>query len=425
MERIMDHVARETAIDRAEVRFRNFVQPEEFPYPQVSGAMLDSGNYPGALRKVMDMIDYEGFPALQVQARQEGRRIGLGIAMELTPEGCSMPGSLMLNGTDSTEVRITPNGNVIVLTGITSPGSGNETGIAQILADALHCDISRISVVQGDTETCPWGFGNYSSRSIIIGGSAGQVAGEEIHEKMRLVAANMLEASVDDIEVVEERFAIRGSPASAGVTFEEVAREVYSNPHGKNMDGIEPMLQSVRQWKMPNVYHQPETQGRFSAYPSWPYGAAAAIVEVDPDTGHVKILRYCLVEDAGTIVNPLLVDANLHGGIAQGIGGAMFERIAYDEAGQPLTATFMDYTLPTAVELPRLEIGHQQTPAPFTPLGTKGVGESGVGGTLGSLCSAIENALPEADLHLSELPLTPSRIWQAIQDAPARVPAAA
>jgi aerobic carbon-monoxide dehydrogenase large subunit len=425
MERIMDHVAKATGIDRAEVRFRNFVQPEEFPYPQVSGAMLDSGNYPGALRKVMDMVDYEGFPALQEQARQEGRRIGLGIAMELTPEGCSMPGSLMLNGTDSTEVRITPNGNVIVLTGVTSPGSGNETGIAQIVADALHCDISRISVVQGDTQTCPWGFGNYSSRSIIIGGSAGQVAGEEIHEKMRLVAANMLEASADDVEVVEERFAIRGSPTSVGVTFEEVAREVYSNPHGKNMDGVEPMLQSVRQWKMPNVYHQPETQGRFSAYPSWPYGAAAAIVEVDPDTGHVKILRYCLVEDAGTIVNPLLVDANLHGGIAQGIGGAMFERIAYDEAGQPLTATFMDYTLPTAVELPRLEIGHQQTPAPFTPLGTKGVGESGVGGTLGSLCSAIENALPEADLHLSELPLTPSRIWQAIQDAPARVPAAA
>ena len=184
----------------------------------------------------------------------------------------------MLNGTDSTEVRITPNGNVIVLTGITSPGSGNETGIAQIVADALHCDISRISVVQGDTETCPWGFGNYSSRSIIIGGSAGQVAGEEIHAKMRLVASNMLEASADDVDVVDERFVVRGSPASAGVSFEDVAREVYSNPHGKNMDGIEPMLQAVRQWKMPNVYHQPEKQGRFSAYPSWPNGASACIV---------------------------------------------------------------------------------------------------------------------------------------------------
>jgi carbon-monoxide dehydrogenase large subunit len=179
------------------------------------------------------------------------------------------------------------------------------------------------------------------------------------------------------------------------------------------------MLQAVRQYKMPNVYHQPEKQGRFSAYPSWPYGAAAAVVEVDPDTGHVKILRYCLVEDAGTIVNPLLVDANLHGGIAQGIGGAMFEQISYDDAGQPLTATFMDYTLPTAVELPSLEVGHQVTPAPFTPLGTKGIGESGVGGTLGSLCSAIENALPELDLHLTELPLTPSRVWAAIQDAKA------
>lgn len=416
MERIMDRIAGATGLDRTEVRFRNFVQPDEFPYPQVSGAMLDSGDYPGALRMVLEMVDYENFPALQEQARKEGRRIGLGVAMELTPEGCSMPGSLMLNGTDSTEVRVTPNGNVIVLTGITSPGSGNETGIAQIVADALGCDIGRIRVVQGDTETCPWGFGNYSSRSIIIGGSAGQVAGEEIRAKMLKVAANMLEAAPEDIEIVEERFAVRGS-ADHGVSFEDVTREVYSNPHGKNMEGIEPMLQAVRQWKMPNVYHQPETQGRFSAYPSWPYGAAAAVVEVDPESGHVKILRYCLIEDAGTIVNPLLVNANLHGGIAQGIGGAMYEEIAYDQAGQPLTATFMDYTLPTAVELPTLEIGHQETPAPFTPLGTKGVGESGVGGALGAICSAIENALPECDLHLSELPLAPARLWAAIRQA--------
>jgi carbon-monoxide dehydrogenase large subunit len=418
MERIIDHIAKATGIDRAEVRFRNFVQPHEFPYPQVSGAMLDSGDYPGALRKLLDMVGYEGFAALREEARRDGRRIGIGIAMELTPEGCSMPGSLMLNGTDSTEVRVTPTGNVIVLTGITSPGNGNETGFAQIVADGLGCDIGRITVVQGDTESCPWGFGNYSSRSIIIGGSAAQLAAEEIRDKMLRIAASMLEAAPDDLEWTGETIAVRGA-AERRVTFEDVAREVYSNPHGKHMDGIEPMLQAVRQYKMPNVYHQPEKQGRFSAYPSWPYGAAAAVVEVDPDTGHVKILRYCLVEDAGTIVNPLLVDANLHGGIAQGIGGAMFEQISYDDAGQPLTATFMDYTLPTAVELPSLEVGHQVTPAPFTPLGTKGIGESGVGGTLGSLCSAIENALPELDLHLTELPLTPSRVWAAIQDAKA------
>jgi carbon-monoxide dehydrogenase large subunit len=424
MERIMDHIAKATGLDPMEVRFRNFIKPEEFPYSQVSGAMLDSGDYPAALRKAMDLIGYEDFPRLQEQARAEGRRIGIGLAMELTPEGCSMPGSLMLNGTDSTEVRITPDGSVIVLTGVTSPGSGNETGIAQIVASELGCSLDRITVVQGDTESCPWGFGNYSSRSIIIGGTAGHVAAKEIREKMTRIAANMLEAAPEDITVEDERFVISGSP-SRGVSFAEVAFEVYANPHGKNMDGIEPMLQSVRQWKQENVYHQPEVQGRFSAYPSWPYGAAAAIVEVDADTGHVKILRYVLVEDAGTIVNPLLVNANLHGGIAQGIGGAMFERIAYDDAGQPLTATFMDYTLPTAVELPTLEIGHQETPTPFNPLGTKGVGESGVGGTLGSLCAAIENALPEYDLHLTELPLSPHRIWSAIREAEQRAAVAA
>jgi carbon-monoxide dehydrogenase large subunit len=416
MERIMDRIAKATGIDRAQVRFRNFVQPEEFPYPQVSGAMLDSGDYPAVLQKLLDMVDYEGFPKLQAEARAEGRRIGLGIAMELTPEGCSMPGSLMLNGTDSTEVRVTPEGNVIVLTGVTSPGSGNETGIAQIVAAGLHCDISRVSVIQGDTESCPWGFGNYSSRSIMIGGSAGHLAAEDIHQKMLTIAANMLEVAPEDVVASRETFDVRGA-GRRGVTFESVAREVYSNPHGVNMDGIEPMLQAVRQFKQGNVYHQPETQGRFSAYPAWPYGAAAAVVEVDEQTGHVKILRYCLIEDAGTIVNPLLVNANLHGGIAQGIGGAMYERLAYDSEGQPLTATFMDYTLPTAVEVPNIELGHQVTPAPFTPLGTKGVGESGVGGALGSLCSAIEDALPEYDLDLRELPLTPNAIWSAIEGA--------
>jgi carbon-monoxide dehydrogenase large subunit len=228
----------------------------------------------------------------------------------------------------------------------------------------------------------------------------------------------MLEAAPEDLEAANGMISVRGA-LERSLTLDEVAAEVYRNPHGPNMEGIEPALEAQRHFRIGNVYHQPEKQGRFSAYPSWPYGAAAAVVEVDPDTGHVKILRYCLVEDAGTIVNPLLVDANLHGGIAQGIGGAMFEQISYDDAGQPLTATFMDYTLPTAVELPSLEVGHQVTPAPFTPLGTKGIGESGVGGTLGSLCSAIENALPELDLHLTELPLTPSRVWAAIQDAKA------
>ena len=421
MDRIMDHIARETGIDRAEVRFRNFIPPDEFPYPQVSGAMLDSGDYAKALQTVLEMIDYEGFSALQEQARAEGRRIGLGIGQELIPEGCSMPGSLLLNGCDGTEVRVSPTGEVTVLTGVTSPGSGNETGIAQIVADALGCTLDRIRVVQGDTEACPWGFGNYSARSVIIGGSAAHLAATEVKEKMLKVAANMLEASPTDLEASGGRIVVRGTP-DRSVTHDEVAHEVYRNPHGPNMEGIEPALEAQRHFKIDNVYHQPEKQGRFSAYPSWPNGVAACIVEVDEETGYVEVLRYCMVHDAGRIVNPLLAEANLQGGIAQGLGAALYEQIAYDDDAQPLTATFMDYTIPTAMEVPEIELGHQETLTPFTPLGTKGVGESGVGAPLGALCSAIENALPELDLRLTELPLTPSRVWAAIQRAREGVP---
>ena len=421
MDRIMDHIARETGIDRAEVRFRNFIPPDEFPYPQVSGAMLDSGDYAKALQTVLEMIDYEGFSALQEQARAEGRRIGLGIGQELIPEGCSMPGSLLLNGCDGTEVRVSPTGEVTVLTGVTSPGSGNETGIAQIVADALGCTLDRIRVVQGDTEACPWGFGNYSARSVIIGGSAAHLAATEVKKKMLKVAANMLEASPTDLEASGGRIVVRGTP-DRSVTHDEVAHEVYRNPHGPNMEGIEPALEAQRHFKIDNVYHQPEKQGRFSAYPSWPNGVAACIVEVDEETGYVEVLRYCMVHDAGLIVNPLLAEANLHGGVAQGLGAALYEQIAYDDDAQPLTATFMDYTIPTAMEVPEIELGHQETLTPFTPLGTKGVGESGVGAPLGALCSAIENALPELDLRLTELPLTPSRVWAAIQRAREGVP---
>ncbi len=419
MDRIMDRIASETGLDRAEVRFKNFIPPDEFPYPQVSGAMLDSGNYAEALRTVLEMVGYETFPRLQEEARNEGRYIGLGIGQELIPEGCSMPGSLLLNGCDGTEVRVSPTGEVSVLTGVTSPGSGNETGIAQIVADALGCKLERIRVIQGDTESCPWGFGNYSARSIIIGGSAAHLAATEVREKMLRVAASMLEAAAQDLEAADGRIFVRGAP-DRSLTIEEVAAEVYRNPHGPNMEGVEPALEAQRHFRIANVYHQPEKQGRFSAYPSWPNGVAACVVEVDPDTGFVEILRFSMVHDAGRIVNPLLAEANLHGGIAQGIGAALYERIAYDEQGQPLTATFMDYTIPTAVEVPTLELGHQETPTPFTPLGTKGVGESGVGAPLGAVCSAIENALPELDLRLTELPLTPYRVWESIEEARAR-----
>jgi aerobic carbon-monoxide dehydrogenase large subunit len=417
MDRIIDRVARETGLDRAEVRLRNFIPADQFPYPQPSGAMLDSGNYQGTLRKVLEMVGYDDFPRLQAEARARGRRIGLGIGQELTPEGCAMPGAVMISAYDGATVRVAPSGEVTVLTGVTSPGCGNETAMAQIAADVLGCEFERVKVIQGDTETCPYGLGNYSSRATMYGGSATQKAATDLREKLFRVAGRMLEADPEDIDARNGRVFVKGAPSGRSVGFDEVVNQIYRHPFGAFAEDEEPGLEATRYFRMGNIYHQPEKQGRFSNYPAWPNGSAACVVEVDEDTGHVKILRFCLVDDAGRIINPLLAVANLHGAITQGIGSAMFEQIAYGEDGQLHTATLMDYTIPTAVEMPMFEIGHQETPSPFTPLGMKGIGESGVGSTLGALCSAIENAFPELDLRIDELILTPSRIWEALQTA--------
>ena len=416
MERIIDRVSRETGIDRATVRYRNFIQPDEFPYSQPSGAMLDSGNYPGSLDKVLEMIGWDGFPDMQQQAREEGRYIGIGLSQELTPEGCAMPGAVLISAYDGATVRVAPSGDVTVLTGVTSPGCGNETAMAQIAAEFLGCEMERIKVLQGDTESCPYGLGNFSSRATMYGGSAVQAAATELREKMFRIAGRMLEAAPEDLDAAHGRIFVLGAE-SRSVGFDEVANQVYRHTFGEYADEEEPGLESPRYFRMGNVYHQPEKQGRFSNYPAWPSGTAACIVEVDPDTGGVQVLRFCLVDDAGTVINPLLVTANLHGSIAQGIGGTMYEQLSYDSNGQLLTATLMDYTIPTAVELPRFEVEHQETPSPFTPLGMKGVGESGVGACLNALCSAIENALPELDLEINELILSPGRVWNAINEA--------
>jgi aerobic carbon-monoxide dehydrogenase large subunit len=416
MDRVMDRIARDTGIDRTEVRLRNFIPADEFPYPQPTGAVLDSGNYEGTMRKVLEMVDYANFPKLREQALAEGRRIGLGIGQELTPEGCAMPGAVMISAYDGTTVRVAPSGEVTVLTGITSPGCGNETAMAQIAAEFLGCEYERVRVIQGDTDVCPYGLGNYSSRGTMYGGSATQKASIELREKLFRVAGRMLEADPDDIDARDGRIFVKGAPGSS-VAFDEVVNQIYRFPFREFAEDEEPGLEATRYFRMGNIYHQPEKQGRFSNYPAWPNGTAAAVVEVDEETGYVKILRYCLVDDAGRLINPLLAAANLHGAITQGIGSAMFERIAYGDDGQLHTATLMDYTIPTAVELPMFELGHQETLSPFTPLGMKGIGESGVGSTLGALCGAIENAFPELDLEINQLTLAPSRVWKALRDA--------
>ncbi len=416
MERVLDRIADATGVDRADVRRRNFIAPEEFPYSQVSGAILDSGNYVAALDRVVELVDVPAFRKEQVAARQAGRRIGLGLSFALTPEGCALPNSALLQGYDGTTIRIASSGHVTVLTGVTSPGCGNETGIAQIVAETLGVRLQDIRVIQGDTDKCPYGMGNYSSRALMMGGSAAKLAAEDLRAKVLKVAGKALEVSPADLDMDEGTIFVKGAP-SRKIALAEVARSVYHNSHGKEAIDEEPGLEETRYYRIENVYHQPETQGRFSSYPTWPYEACGVVVEVDPDTGVVKLLRYIAVHDCGTVVNPLLVDANLHGGIAQGIGAALYEDMVYDDNGQLLTTTFMDYTLPTALEIPPMTLDHQVTPTPFTPLGTKGAGESGITGPLSAIAAAIEDAFPEKKLALMETPLMPSRVWRALQQS--------
>ena len=413
MERVLDHVAAELGADRVEVRLRNLIGPEEFPYKRPSGAVLDSGDYPKALRRVLELAGADGFAAERASAAAEGRRIGLGVAVELTPEGVAVHGSLMNNGYDGATVRISPTAEVTVLAGVTTPGTGNETALAQIAADALDCDMDRVVVVQGDTAACPWGLGNYSSRSIIIGGSAVQLACADLKARLVTVAASMLGAEPGEVSSGPETFSAGGR----SVGFADVVREVYWHAYEGHADKVEAALEVTRYYKVANINHQPVPGERSNMYPTWASGAVACVVEVDPETGMVRILRYHAVEDAGRIINPLLATANLHGAIAQSVGSALYEELAYDDSGQFLTGTLMDYTIPTAVELPSFEIEHQETPSPFTPLGTKGVGESGMGGTLAALVSGIEDAFPELPLRFDRLPLTPNRLWAAIRAA--------
>ncbi len=417
MDRVMDRVASHLGMDRAEVRTKNFVSPEEFPYTQVSGATLDSGNYAEALKTALSRAGYEHFAEEQQKLREQGRYLGIGVSFELTPEGGCIPDSLF-SGYDTATVRVSPSGQVTVLTGVTSPGSGNETAIAQIVADELGVKIEDIKVIQGDTTICPYGLGNYSSRSILIGGSAALTAAREVHYKVVRVAASMLETPPEELECEQGRIRVRGKP-DREVAFNEVARYIYRRAYDSHVLDMEPGLESTRYFRMPNIHHLPDEYGRINAYPSYPYAACVAIVEVDPATGVVTPLRYVAVHDCGVMINPLLVEGQFHGGVAQGLGGVLYEQLSYDENGQLLTGTFMDYTLPTAVEIPSVELYHQVTPSPFTPLGTKGAGESGVAGPFGAIVSAVEDALSPFAIKIRETPLTPQRVWRLIQEAKA------
>ena len=388
LERLIDRIATELNLDPIEVRRRNFVPPEAFPYRGATGAYYDSGNYPRALDTALEMIGWDETRKEIEAQRAAGRVVGLGIGFY-----CEFAGP----GWDSAEVRVDPSGSVTVLTGISPHGQGNETSLAQIVADELGISMDDITVKASDTAITPQGIGTFGSRGTAIGGGAVLLASRKVQEKVKQFAGAMLEVSPEDITLAEGRAQVAGAPDQS-VTFTQIARAAHA------MDGIpgglEPGLNA-------QSFFKPE--GR-----QFPFGVHLAQVEIDRDTGEVAVTRYVAVDDCGTIINPLLVEGQVIGGLAQGFGQALWEEVVYDDSGQLVTGTIMDYAVPKASQFPQFELGSTVTPSPWTPHGAKGVGEAGTTGAPPALVNAVLDALRPHGVTSIDMPLKAEKIWRLL-----------
>ena len=414
LERVMELVAEATGIDPADVRRRNFVPREAFPYVTSSGLELDSGDYHGLLEKALARVGYENARTEQEVLRGQGRLCGIGIGFELTPEGSDVPGAFV-GGTDTTTVRMDPSGQVTVLTGVTSPGNGNDTAIAQIVADEIGIDLSEISVVQGDSSLCPYGFGNLSSRSVVAGGGAAALAAGDIAEKLRTVAATMLHSEPVLVSLGSGMATVIAEPEKA-VPLAAVAHAVYSLGYILAL-GIEPSLESTRTFRPENIRHLPDEQGRIQPFATYPNALHIAVVEVDAETGLVELRRHVVVHDCGTVVNPTFVDGQIRGGVVMGIGAATSEELVYSNDGALQSDGFKTYLLPRATDLPPIEVEHQVTPSPFTYRGVKGAGEAGFAGAQAALLNAVSDAIRPLGARIDRLPLSAPNVLAALQAA--------
>jgi carbon-monoxide dehydrogenase large subunit len=419
MERVIGLIARELGLDPAEVRRRNFIQPHEFPWDvgltfQDGGpTRYDSGNYPLGLELALEKIGFADFRTQQAEARRQGRYLGLGI-------GCYVEGT-GIGPYEGAQVRVEPSGKVFVATGLTTQGQGHYTTFAQIAADALGCDPADVTVVTGDTRTFNWGAGTYASRGLVTSGNAIGIAARKVRDKALRIAADLLEVSPDDLELTDGAVRVRGVPDRA-LTLGALA--TVANPiryaYGKEASEAALRLVKPREGAVLAPGEEPGLEARgYYAPPQATFasGCHAAIVEVDIATGDVKILRYVVQHDCGTMVNPTVIEGQIHGGVAQGIGGAFYERIVYDDNGQPLSATFMDFLMPTAMEVPEIEIVHTETPSPLNPLGVKGVGEAGAIPVPALIAEAIDDALAPFGVRVREMPLNPNRVLELIAEA--------
>ena len=407
LEVMVDQFAAEIGMDPLEVRRKNFIPKEDFPAEVAVGVVYDSGDYHGTLDRLLQNLDLDGFRREQEQARSEGRHLGVGFStyMEicgLAPSRVVGPHGVGIQSGfwESAVVRVHPSGSVTVFTGTSPHGQGHETGFAQIVADRLGVDPGQVEVIHGDTGTGPYGMGTYGSRSLAVGGESIARSCAKVADKAKRLVAHLLEAAPEDIELAGGRFQVRGSP-DKGMTLAEVAGAAYIPENVP--EGMEPGLEET-------TFYDPENF-------VYPFGAHACVVEVDADTGRVEVVRWVCVDDCGPAINPMLIDGQVHGGIVHAIGQALYEQVHYDEDGQLVTGTFVDYALPTAAEVPSFETDRTETPSPVNSLGVKGIGEAGTIAASPAVVNAVVDALRPLGVTFINMPLTPMRVWGAIQEA--------
>jgi carbon-monoxide dehydrogenase large subunit len=398
VERMVDCLAQEIGMDPAELRMKNLLRPEQFPYECKTGWVYDSGEYPRALQLAMDMADYPALRIEQAERRAKGELMGIGISFFTETVGAGPRKHMDILGlgmADGAEVRVHPTGKAVVRLSVQSQGQGHETTFAQIVAEELGIPPEDIDVVHGDTDNTPFGLGTYGSRSTPVSGAAVAIAARRVRDKARIVAAAMLEANADDLEWEKGKWSVKGDPAAT-----KTIQEIALGAHGTVSlpDGVEGHLDAECVYDPPNL--------------TYPFGAYICVVDVDKGTGQVKVRRFIAVDDCGPRINPMIVEGQIHGGLADGIGMALMEVISFDKEGNCLGGSFMDYLLPTAVECPSWELGETVTPSPHHPLGVKGVGESATVGSPPAVVNAVCDAI---GIRHADMPLSPAQVWRAMQ----------
>jgi aerobic carbon-monoxide dehydrogenase large subunit len=420
IERFVELVAEEVGVDPIDLRRRMLIRDEDLPFTTARGGMLDSGSFHEALEQAV-ILGRAAFERQRTETVNPTVRVGLGIACYIESTAPTYFGATgHWTSQDAASIHVEPDGSVIVDVGVTTQGQGVTTMVATVAADAFGVDRSTVSVRSGDTDISPYGLGAWGSRSTVVGGGAVLKAATKVRHKALRIAAHVLETAPEDLEFRGGRIVVRGSEDTS-IPLAEVA--MIANVRTDRLPpGIEPGLQAAATYDPPTIQHWPDDQGKMNGAAAWTNATHAAVVGVDVDTGTVEVLDYVVVHDCGTLVNPPIVEGQIHGGVAHGIGGALYEHLSYTDDAQPLATTFMDYLIPTSEEIPSIHVEHFESPSPSTPLGAKGVGEGGAIGPPAAIANAVANALRDLDVRVDETPITPGRVRARLRATPSLEP---